>query len=167
MGTIWNEIMRQALAVILLLVLIGAAPPSARANDIDDCTQGRDIDRRISGCTRLLKSGRLSTKNRAITFIKRGLAFSKKSQYDRAISDHTQAIRLNPRLAAGYINRGSAYGMKGQYDRAIADYASAIQINIARQSGWERRVNQDENWRPVWMIVVGGLFDKSICGANV
>ena len=40
-------------------------------------------------------------------------------------------------------------------------------IGIARQSGWERRVNQDENWRPSRMIVVDGLFDKSISAANV
>jgi hypothetical protein len=39
--------------------------------------------------------------------------------------------------------------------------------HIARQSGWERRVNQDENWRPITMIVVGGLFDKRVCAANV
>jgi hypothetical protein len=43
----------------------------------------------------------------------------------------------------------------------------AAQGFIARQSGWERRVNQDENWRPRIMIVVGGPFDKCVCAANV
>lgn len=32
---------------------------------------------------------------------------------------------------------------------------------IARQSGWERHVNQDENWRPGGMIVAGWRIGKS------
>ena len=50
------------------------------------------------------------------------------------------------------------YGTEDQCHEALV---------IARQSGWERRVNQDENWRPRIMIVVGGPFDKCVCAANV
>jgi hypothetical protein len=41
------------------------------------------------------------------------------------------------------------------------------QQNIARQSGWERRVNQDERQRPRGMIAAGGQNGKSDCVATV
>ena len=98
--------MRQTLAVILLLVLIGAVPPSARGDDIADCTQSRDIERRIRGCARLLEAGRLSRTERATAYTRRGLAYAKKGQHDRAIADYNKAIQINPRLAGTYNNRG-------------------------------------------------------------
>lgn len=41
--------------------------------------------------------------------------------YDRAIADYTQAIRLDP----GYAN---SYN-KGDFDRAVADYEVVLRIN--------------------------------------
>ena len=38
---------------------------------------------------------------------------------------------------------------------------------IARQSGWERRVNQDERQRPRGMIAAGSQNSKSDCVAKV
>jgi tetratricopeptide (TPR) repeat protein len=37
----------------------------------------------------------------------RGLAYKKKGLHDRAISDYTKAIELNPSGTDGYINRGN------------------------------------------------------------
>ena len=39
------------------------------------------------------------------------------------------AIRLEPRLAAGYANRGLAYAQLGQPERAIEDLGEAIRLN--------------------------------------
>jgi len=55
-------------------------------------------------------------------------AFGRKD-YDKAIADYTQAIRIDPKFATAYSNRGSAHGMKGEYDKAIADYSKAIELN--------------------------------------
>ena len=52
-----------------------------------------------------------------------------KGDYDLAIADYTQAIRLEPNFTAAYTNRGDAYVHKGDYDRAITDYESALQIH--------------------------------------
>jgi tetratricopeptide (TPR) repeat protein len=45
------------------------------------------------------------------------------------ISDFTQALEINPRLAMAFYNRGTAYGKKGQYDQAISDFNKALEIN--------------------------------------
>jgi tetratricopeptide (TPR) repeat protein len=48
--------------------------------------------------------------------------------YNRAIADFTQAIRIDPNYALAYSNRGSAYLQKGDYDIAIADCTQAIRL---------------------------------------
>jgi tetratricopeptide (TPR) repeat protein len=55
-------------------------------------------------------------------------AFGRKD-YDKAIVDYTQAIRIAPKFATAYGNRASAYGMKGEYDKAIADLEAALRID--------------------------------------
>jgi tetratricopeptide (TPR) repeat protein len=63
------------------------------------------------------------------TFLDRGIMFASRGDYDMAIEDYTEAIRLDPNLATAYFNRGYAYGEKRDYDRAIADYTQAIKLN--------------------------------------
>ncbi len=48
--------------------------------------------------------------------------------YDRAITDYNEAIRLSPR-ANFYTNRGDAYQFKKEYDHAIADYNEALKLD--------------------------------------
>ncbi len=50
-----------------------------------------------------------------------------KGDYDRAIADFTEAIRLDPKLGSAFSNRGLAYEKKGGFDRAIADFQSGHQ----------------------------------------
>ncbi len=48
-----------------------------------------------------------------------------KADFDRAIADFTEAIRLKPDFAEAYYCRGTAYGMQGEKDKADADLAEA------------------------------------------
>jgi tetratricopeptide (TPR) repeat protein len=52
-----------------------------------------------------------------------------KNDYDRAISDFNEAIRLDPNFAMAYYNRGNAYFFKEDYKRAIADWESTLLID--------------------------------------
>ena len=49
--------------------------------------------------------------------------------YDRAIADFNEAIRLNPSYALALGNRGLVYAKKDSYDRAIADFDEAIRLD--------------------------------------
>lgn len=55
--------------------------------------------------------------------------YSKKEDYDKAIADYTEIIRLDPESAKAYINRGLAYYLNNEYDKAIADYNEAIRLD--------------------------------------
>jgi len=61
-------------------------------------------------------------------FFNRGKTYYDEDDYDKAIADYTQAIRLDPDYSRPYANRGNAYACKKDYDRAIADYNKAIDI---------------------------------------
>ncbi|MGA2258561.1 MAG: tetratricopeptide repeat protein [Thermoguttaceae bacterium] len=49
-----------------------------------------------------------------------------KGEYDKAIADLTESIRLDPKNADWYNNRGPFYEKRGEYDKAIADFTEAI-----------------------------------------
>ncbi len=51
-----------------------------------------------------------------------------KEEYDQAISDYNQAIKLNPQDSGAYNNRGLAYENTGQYDQAMKDYDKAEKL---------------------------------------
>ncbi|KOP28307.1 hypothetical protein AMR41_00245 [Hapalosiphon sp. MRB220] len=78
----------------------------------------------------------IETYNRIITknpgdingYINRGIAYYRQDKYDQAITNYTQALKINPNIHA-YINRGIAYHRQGKYELAIADYNQALSIN--------------------------------------
>ena len=44
-----------------------------------------------------------------VAYVNRARSYSDKKDYDRAIADYSEAIKLDPRLATAYNLRGLAY----------------------------------------------------------
>jgi tetratricopeptide (TPR) repeat protein len=59
----------------------------------------------------------------------RGLRFYERERYSDAITDYTEAIRLQKDFGAAYLNRGLAFLGKGDLDTAIADLTKALQLD--------------------------------------
>jgi tetratricopeptide (TPR) repeat protein len=117
--------------VLLFLVMhiTGLSDASGQSADQQRCFAPGPGDDTIGACTALIRLTRQTPENLAKAFSSRGLAYVLKDQYDRAIEDFDQAIRLNPNYALAFVNRGGAYSAKGQYDRAIEDFDQAIRLN--------------------------------------
>ena len=123
------------IAVVALILLFVASPAHAALSpEWQACVGGPGYtpDQSIAGCTTIITSGRESNENLAIAYYNRGLAYNSKGQYDRAIQDYDQAIRLKPDFALAYGNRGFSYLKKGSLrdlDQAIADSQQALRLD--------------------------------------
>ncbi|MDH6261224.1 tetratricopeptide repeat protein [Bradyrhizobium sp. BR13661] len=101
--------------------------PATAQSAVDLCNRG-NVDDVIAGCSTAIKQ-KPNSQNVWIAYHNRGSAWSTKGDYDKAIADFDQALRLNPNLASSYSNRGRAWAMKGAYDRAIPDMSASIRLN--------------------------------------
>jgi tetratricopeptide (TPR) repeat protein len=106
--------------------------PAAAADDRETCKTASG-DAAIAACTRAIESKKYSKKKfkrtLSLLYTNRGVEYEIKKEFDKAIADHDEAIKVDPKNWAAYNNRGNAYAGKGDYDHAIADYAAAVKLN--------------------------------------
>jgi tetratricopeptide (TPR) repeat protein len=107
--------------VLLLASLAGAqAAAGRRCGGYYD-----DADQLISSCTALIQEvGENSVLYQF--YEKRGYAYFRKGDYERAIADFDESVRRNAGAPEAYSFRGVVYDAKGDYDRAIQDFDGAI-----------------------------------------
>ena len=77
----------------------------------------------------------------ARTSFDRGEAFINRGEWDAAIREYNEAIRLNPNYAEAYGSRGLAYWVNRDYDRAIEDCTEAIRLNPNYAEAYNYRGN--------------------------
>jgi tetratricopeptide (TPR) repeat protein len=64
----------------------------------------------------------------AMTYINRGMAFSKKRDFTSALADYSKAIQLDPKDSLIYNNRADVYLQMGNFELGLADQNKAISI---------------------------------------
>jgi lipoprotein NlpI len=118
--------------ILLAMILTSALPGPAAAQSLAQQWQwcrDDESDRLIRACTAVIRSSRDSPDNLSRAFFNRGRAWSDKGEFDRAIQDFDQALRIDPNYADAFNNLGVAYAGKGQTNRAIEDFDHAIQLD--------------------------------------
>jgi tetratricopeptide (TPR) repeat protein len=140
------------IAVIALTLL--CAGLTAGAQEIGDC--GHPVpERSIVACSALITRGGVTPETLAIFYRLRGAAYVVHGEYDNAIADLDEAIRLDPKNPEAFTSRGDAYAnkagvarivrdlsglpigapyvgdssKKNEYARAIADYDQALRLD--------------------------------------
>ncbi len=61
--------------------------------------------------------------------INKGQKNVEQNEYDRALEDFTNSIKLNPNNAQVFTGRANIYALKGQFNLALNDYSRAIELN--------------------------------------
>src|SRR5262252_2588596 len=117
--------------VLIVLVWVPAGRALALTQqDIDWCLgKNATPDSQVNGCTAVIQSGKAAGNDLASAYQNRGLAHVKRGDFEVAIADFTEAIRLNPQSAKPYNDRGFSYARRGDLDHAIADYDQAVRLD--------------------------------------
>jgi tetratricopeptide (TPR) repeat protein len=68
----------------------------------------------------------------------RGVKYTRKKQYDKAVEEFTKAIEAQPNDAKNYSNRALSYQLSGKLAEAKADYTKAIDL-IPSSDDYTRR----------------------------
>jgi tetratricopeptide (TPR) repeat protein len=126
---------RRTMLVLVLLVLAPSAMAQKPKRDgylknVELCNSldRKALEARIMGCTALIAAGDRKATALAIAYNNRGNAYAATGEYNRAIQDFDQSIKLDPAYAKPFNNRGVAYARKGEIDLAIEAYGDAIKL---------------------------------------
>ena len=76
-----------------------------------------------------VKNLKKSDSDHAIAYFNRGYDYGELGEYEKAISDYTKVIELNPEYATAYYYRGICYRKLGEYNKTISDYTEAIELD--------------------------------------
>lgn len=120
----------RVLILILLSALLPCAAAAGTSEDEANCITGvlyNNPDLQIAACTTLIQSEK-DPVALAGWFSGRGVGFAAKGDFDRALEDFDQAIKLDSSLAAHFVDRGFAYARKGQFDHATQDFDQAAKL---------------------------------------
>lgn len=86
----------------------------------------------ISTCNFALEHTPLSIRDRAATFVNRGILRARNNDTEGALADYDQGIMLNPKLGEGYVDRGAALIVLRRYDDALTDLDKGISLGANR-----------------------------------
>jgi tetratricopeptide (TPR) repeat protein len=133
----------RAVAVLVAVAFTGAVAPAVAdyASDRDLCHtfDSSLAAQKITACTRVISSGRLSGRNLAIVYQQRAEGHRVLKEYDRALADFERAIKIDSQLAYTFLNRAEVWRLKGDYNQVIADATQAIRIDPALNASYTIR----------------------------
>jgi tetratricopeptide (TPR) repeat protein len=109
------------------LLLAGAFEGRAAADDSKICAK-ESGEIAIEACSRAIKSGRYKGRDLARQYMYRGVEQGLKHDYDLALADYSEAVRIDKKYADAFYNRCVVYNLKEDYDRALADCSQAVKL---------------------------------------
>ena len=117
-------------------VLCAMPALTATASDRTDCAGIVDKpDVGIAACSRIIDDPGETAGARVEAYANRGRVHFNSKDFDRAIADYGEAIKLDPNAPA-YVRRGMPWTEKGEFDSAIADLTQAVTIDPNYAAAW-------------------------------
>jgi tetratricopeptide (TPR) repeat protein len=117
-----------AVVIVLAVVCTVAAFVRAAPAATSGCSMAGG-EAAIAACTRIIASGSARGGSLTNPYVVRCHLWNRKREYDRALADCGEALRLDPRLALGHHGRCWAWNEKKDHDRAIAECNEAIRLD--------------------------------------
>jgi Tfp pilus assembly protein PilF len=131
-----------ALAAGVLAVTLDA---QAAGNDANICVK-ESGDIAIDACSRAIQSKRYTGHVLARQYLSRGVERWSQQDYDLALTDFAEAVKIDKKYADAFFNRCSIYNFKKEYDSAITECSQAIKLGPgtdATVAGGSERLDKD------------------------
>lgn len=117
----------------VLLCSIGLCSTGLSADAAKDawkkCSKANETETKLRECSIAIESGTLSKDVVADALLFRASAYDERGDYDQAIKDLDESVRVNPLAFRSFNNRGWDYVRKFDYQRAIQDFNQTIQLS--------------------------------------
>lgn len=81
-------------------------------------------------CTQALETELLSPRDRAGTYVNRGILKLRRKAFSSALADFDRAVATKPDLGEAYVNRGAASVGARRYAEGLADLNKALEIGV-------------------------------------
>src|SRR5437763_52903 len=98
----------------------------------------RRYDEALDLCDKALQMN-LASALAESAFTIRGSAYAGLGDWDRALWNYEEALKINPRKTWALFGRGNIYAQKNEREKAIADYSEAIRLNPNVSEAWCNR----------------------------
>jgi tetratricopeptide (TPR) repeat protein len=92
--------------------------------------KGESDEKAETKCTMALDGEFLSLRDRAGTFVNRGVLKLRRREFVAAEGDFDRAIQTEPKLGEAYVNRGAAQVGARRYAQGVADINKALQLGV-------------------------------------
>lgn len=117
----------QAAALTLAAISLIASGASVHATDIAACRAAVAAADKVALCSIAIRVSH-NPRDLERAHNRRGLAYTELRQFDAAISDFDEVIRLNNRIAGYFDNRMNAWRGKGDLAHALADAEETVRL---------------------------------------
>jgi tetratricopeptide (TPR) repeat protein len=136
-------------AALAALTLLAATPASAASIVLGAglgtvCSKaainGRSDVQSINVCTQALEETALGPRDRAGTFVNRGILKLRRKSYDDARTDFANALRLSPNLGEAYVNWGASLIAEGRYAEGLSEIDRGMGMGVDEpEKAWFNR----------------------------
>ncbi len=101
------------------------------AQACSDAAVGGENDLKFQDvCTQALDTEFLNSRDRAGTYVNRGVLRLRRGSYAEATSDFNQAVRLKPDMGEAYVNRAAASIGQRRYADGLPDINKGLELGV-------------------------------------
>jgi tetratricopeptide (TPR) repeat protein len=115
-------------AIGLTLMLAALPSPAPASGQNNEQCPGYSPEATIRACSALIQASQGRPDDLAFYYRVRAFNHERLGQFDRAVQDYSEMIRLDPSAAGPVFERGTAYLAEGQTDHALQDFNETIRL---------------------------------------
>ena len=124
---------------MLLAIMASSVSAQSYEQQYKSCLEGNSSQERIAACGAVISANREPADRMAKVYLTRGIDQRRLGQYDAALRDYGQAIRLDPASSDAFNSRCYLLGITGRLQEAITDCNEALRLDARNQYAYDSR----------------------------